>query len=576
MTDLSLNGTVDEGRHHNPQPRFSTAEDVNPPLPGDPGYDDYAARRTEWRHSIDERSAELPTAVVAPTPYYDANLGQVVAADDGAPDVPTDDGAPRLDPSSRDTANRADSQDEVVSDTERLWRRTDASNGEYFARALADRVCYDHRRRRFLLWGGHWWRIDDTDEVRRLAKEAARQRYRDALVIDDLEERRRESGFAIRSENRSRLEAMIIAARSEPPIADAGDHWDRDPWLLGVANGVVDLQTGRLRPGTVVDRITCHTDIAFDRDATCPRWYRFVDEIFDGDTELVAFLQRAMGYSLTGDVSEQCLFLCHGTGANGKSVLLSVLLAIAGGYTANTPFSTFERNGRASIPNDLAALAGKRLVTASETGEDVRLNEARLKAVTGGDPVTARFLHGEFFTYQPVAKFWLSVNHKPRVTDDSHGFWRRVRLVPFDRRFEDDADPDLLETLLTELPGILLWAVEGALIWQSTGLAAPAVVKTATATYRVESDPIGDFLATRAIEQAELTVKASDAYAAYRAWAGDEGLNDRETLSSKAFGTRMTERYAKTRTGRGNVYHGVGLRTDRLDEGPSVGSSAGS
>ena len=196
--------------------------------------------------------------------------------------------------------------------------------------------------------------------------------------------------------------------------------------------------------------------------------------------------------------------------------------------------------------------------------------------MTGGDPVTARFLHGEFFTYRPVAKLWLAFNHKPRVTDDSHGFWRRVRLVPFLRRFGDDADLGLLEELLTELPGILAWAVRGALIWQSVGLAAPDVVRAATESYRVESDPIGDFLEACCIEQAGLSVRASDAYGAYRAWAGREGLIERETLGSKSFGTRMTARFAKGRTGRGNVYQGVGLLDGRAEEGPSVGSSAGS
>ena len=275
-------------------------------------------------------------------------------------------------------------------------------------------------------------------------------------------------------------------------------------------------------------------------------------------------------------MTEQCLFLCHGTGANGKSVFLRVLLALGGGYAANTPFSTFEQRGRASIPKYLAALTGKRIVTASETGEDVRLNEARLKAVTGGDAVTARFLHGEFFTLQPVAKFWLAVNHKPRVTDDSYGFWRRVRLIPFLRRFGKDADPGLLDELLTELPGILAWAIEGVLIWRSVGLAPPDVVRSATERYRVESDPIADFIDTCCIEEGSLMVRASDAYGVYRAWAGREGLTDRDMLGSKAFGTRMTERFAKTRTGRGNVYQGVGLLAERSDGGPNVGSSAGS
>lgn len=188
-----------------------------------------------------------------------------------------------------------------------MLNRTDAGNGEHFARLYGDQVRFDHRRGRWLVWNRHWWREDDTESVRRLAKVAARDRYRRALEIGDLDERKRESGFAIGSENRNRLEAMLTAARSEPPIADAGDRWDADPSLLGVANGIVELHDGRLRSGRPEDGITLHTDIAFDRDAACPRWETFVEEVFDGDEQLVDYVRRAIGYSLTGETSEQLL-----------------------------------------------------------------------------------------------------------------------------------------------------------------------------------------------------------------------------------------------------------------------------
>jgi len=267
--------------------------------------------------------------------------------------------------------------------------------------------------------------------------------------------------------------------------------------------------------------------------------------VFAGDEERIGFIGRAVGYSLTGDTSEQCLVTCYGTGSNGKSVLLAIIRAIAGGYAANTPFSTFEGRSRTSIPNDLAALAGARLVTASETAEDTRLNESRLKALTGGDPITARFLNHEFFTYRPVAKFWLAVNHKPRVTDDSYGFWRRVRLIPFTRQFGTDADRNLVETLTGELPGILAWAVESALAWQTEGLEAPAAVTAATGSYRTESDPLAEFLAAACVVADSCEVAASLAYRAYLAWAAEAGLRERESLSSRVFGERMATRFAR-------------------------------
>ncbi len=362
---------------------------------------------------------------------------------------------------------------------------------------------------------------------------------------------------------------MLVAARSEAPIADAGDRWDLEPWLLGVANGVVDLRTGMLRAGRADDRITKSVDVAYDPEARCPRWERFLGEVFQGVEELIDYVWRAIGYSLTGDIREQCLFMCRGTGSNGKSVLLAVLRALAGGYGADTPFSTFELGSRSAIPNDVAALMGRRLVTASETGEGKRLNEPRLKALTGGDAVTARLMHGEFFTFQPVLKLWLSVNHKPRVVDDSYGFWHRVRLIPFDRRFTSlDRDDELIGKLLAELPGILAWAVRGALIWHEHGLAAPEVVRTATDSYRSESDPLAEFLEVCCIVGDGKQVAASEIFAAYRAWAVHEGMGERETLSATAFGTRAKARFAWKRLSPGVVYLGVGLLTDRQGTGP--------
>lgn len=442
------------------------------------------------------------------------------------------------------------------------FRRTDAGNGEFFARLYGDRVRFDHRRGRWLLWAEHWWRGDDTQMVRRLAKEAARARYRGATAISDLRGRADEARFAIATENRQRIDAMLVQAQSEPPIADAGDRWDDDPWLLGVANGVLDLRTGILRAGSPADRITLHTDVPFVADASCPRWELFLEEVFAGDEELVDYICRAVGYSLTGQTSEQCVFLGFGSGANGKSVFLATLRALGGEYAANTPFGTFELNARASIPNDLAAIAGRRLVTASETNEGTRLNEGRLKALTGGDAMTARFLHREFFTFEPIAKFWLAVNHKPTVSDDSYGFWRRVRLVPFTRQFTYDADPTLADTLRAELPGILAWAVRGALAWQDRRLEPPASVTAATETYRAESDPLGDFVDACCVTGAGLDVGATEAYRAYGAWAAAEGYAERETLTAAKFGRRMKERFTAQHRKTGNVYLGLAL----LDE----------
>ena len=441
---------------------------------------------------------------------------------------------------------------------------TDAGNAELFAHLYGDQLRYDHRRHRWLIWDEHRWRPDQEAEVMQRAIHAVRQRYIETLALDDPDEKNRQSRFAIASENRQRLEALLTLAKSKPPIADAGDSWDSYPWLLGVANGVISLKSGELQPGLPGQRITRYTDIEYSPDAECPRWMQFLEEVF-GDKETIDFIWKAVGYSLTGDVSEQCLFTCYGTGSNGKSIFLNVLRDLAGDYAYNAPFSIFELRNRASIPNDVAPLAGARLVTASETNDGTRLNEARLKALTGGDPITARFLQAEFFTFEAQAKFWLAANHKPPVDDQSHGFWRRVRLVPFERTFVTDQDKHLATKLRRELPGILAWAIRGCLAWQKDGLGLPQAVASATETYRRDSDPLGEFVEDCCIVREDTQCGANEAYSRYGQWLSQRGMKDSEKLTSTAFGTRMTERFTKKRSGKGVFYVGVGLLSQHAD-----------
>ncbi len=297
---------------------------------------------------------------------------------------------------------------------------TDAGNAELFAALYGHILRFDHARNRWLIWEEHRWAPDSDGEVRRLAKKAARVRYRTALDIEDLDLRGKTASSAVRSESRQRLDACLALARSEHPIADSGMTWDPDPYLLGVANGVVDLRTGMIRSGHPDDRLTMQVPVQYHVKAECPRWQQFLHQVFQRDGELIGFVQRALGYSLTGSVREQVLFLCYGTGSNGKSVFLDMLRNVLGDYAMNIPFTVLELQQRPSLTNDLASMAGRRLVTSSETNESTRLNEARIKALTGGDPITARFLYSESFTYEPVAKFWLAVNHLPRVRDDSY------------------------------------------------------------------------------------------------------------------------------------------------------------
>lgn len=438
---------------------------------------------------------------------------------------------------------------------------TDAGNGEAFAMLYGDRVRYDHTRAKWLVWDSPIWRLDCDGELQRFAVMTARERLAASARIDDEKMRGSAARWALQSESLFRRRAMLESAAILKPIADAGT-WDTNDWLIGCANGVFDLRAGRMIQADPAQRITRSTRIAFDALAECPRWDLFLEEVF-ASPELIEFIKRAVGYSLTGDISEQIVFILYGLGANGKSVFLSVLRDLLGDYAANTPFQTFEAMERGGSTNDVAALAGMRLVTSSETRESSKLNEARLKSITGGDPITARFLFREYFTFQPKLKLWLAVNHKPKVSDDTYGFWRRVRLIPFTRTFDaSTADPHLIDTLRDELPGIFRWAVEGCIDWQNRGLQAPQVVTQATDAYRNEQDAIGQFIADKCIISDKARGAASDLWESFNQWRTE---NDADPLTQTAFGRRLTERgFSKTREmgARGvtqTFYKGIGL-----------------
>jgi len=264
-----------------------------------------------------------------------------------------------------------------------------------------------------------------------------------------------------------------------------------------------------------------------------------------------------VGYCLTGSNREQCFSCWYGTGANGKTTLAGVLRHIFGEYTVNLPFSALEMKNRNS--NDLVALAGARLVTAAETNEGVRLNEARIKALTGGDPITARRLYHESFTFEPTHKLVLAFNHKPVIADDSEGMWRRPHLIPFMREFKpEEREKGLDEKLKAESPGILAWAVRGCLEWQKNGLGMPQAVAQATATYREESDHVGEFIEDCCVVEKTATVASGSLWKRYQRWIIE---NEEVPLSRNVFAARLERRNFLThRTGHGGTRTWVGLR----------------
>jgi putative DNA primase/helicase len=352
---------------------------------------------------------------------------------------------------------------------------------------------------------------------------------------------------------------MIELAKSEPGIPVRPRELDADPWVLNLSNGTLDLQTGQLREHRREDLLTKLAPVAYDPAAQCPRWEAFLDRIFAEDVELIRFVQKAVGYSLTGSTQEQCFFILYGAGANGKTTLMQTVSALLRDYARQTPTETLLIQRGDGVRNDLARLQGARFVYASEAEGGRKLAEALIKQLTGGDTLTARYLYKEHFEFQPTFKIWLAVNHKPDVQGTDHAIWRRMRLLPFIVTIPAaEQDKQLAEKLQGELPGILRWAVEGCLLWQQEGLEPPAVVKRATGDYRSEMDVITAFLNECCTLEAEHQVGVNVLYARYVGWCTQMG---EQAVTKKVFGATLLERrFTQGRSASERYWQGIALR----------------
>ena len=440
------------------------------------------------------------------------------------------------------------SQSEVSYDI----RRTDLGNCRLFVKKHGANVRYCHTLKGWLIWDSGRWKPDSNGEVVRMVKDAMLQQYEEAARIEDL-------NFAAKSLNMKAIREVIQAAQSELPIAISAGDLDCDPWLLNATNVTVDLRTGSQRSHDRNDLLTKQCPIEYDAEAKCPRWERFLSEVFASNPDLVPFVQRAVGYSLTGDVREECLFLMYGEGRNGKGVFIKTIASVLGGYAGTADFSTFLASRDDGRPQDgVAAMRGQRFVASQESREGAELSEALIKTLTGGDVVRARRLFENSYEFLPTAKIWMATNHKPRIKGMDTGIWSRLKLLPFVECFEGREDKTLKTRLQAEASGILAWAVKGCAEWLRVGLSFPESVLKATAEYRLESDQLGRFMEERCECGKHFTARARDLYMAYRKWSADTG----ETiLSETAFGRQMASRgVGKERDSMGSTYQGIHLQ----------------
>ncbi len=437
---------------------------------------------------------------------------------------------------------------------------SDMGNGRRLFLRHGRDLLYCNRWQSWLTWDGQRYTRDESDEIERRAKDTVRAMYAEAAALADEDARTALAKHALKSEAGQRVREMINAARSEEGVAVIPATFDRDPWLLNVANGAIDLHTGQMRAARREDRITKLAPVVYDPDATCPTWLAFLDRVMDGKQELIDFLQRAVGYSLTGDISEHCLFLLFGSGRNGKSTFVETLSALLNDYALTTTTDTLLVQRAGGIPNDLARLVGARLVSASESEAGRNLAEALVKQLTGGDTISARFLHAEFFDFRPAFKLWFRTNHKPTIRGTDDGIWSRIKLIPFTQRIPDaEMDKHLPDRLLTELPGILAWAVAGCLAWQRDGLGTPEAVTAATSEYRAEMDILATFLADRCTIGQDHRCTAKELYGSYTTWAEENG---EKVVSQRGFGLRLAERgFVNARaTGGSRLWAGLKVR----------------
>lgn len=445
---------------------------------------------------------------------------------------------------------------------EKLLLMNDTSNVEIFAGIYKGQFAWIDKWKQWISWKEICWEREANLEVYEATETVQSEVAERASQIDALDKPLIK--FVQQTGDGWRRAAIEKWAR--PKMTLAHDILDCDPLLLACANGVLDLRTGYVRPGRREDYITRQVRVKYNPEAKCPLFDKFVAEIMLGRDDLISYLWRVIGYTLTGSTSERTFYILHGSGRNGKSTLVNVLSSLLGQYCRTTSFITFAKK-RFTSDNpreDVAHLAGARMVVAQEADEEMTLDTALLKALTGGDTFTARFLYGASFEFHPQFKLFLVTNHVPKIQENAHALWDRLHYIPFDYRVEEShVDPQLGTKLLMEMEGILARAVEGSREWYENGLMAPARVTTAREELKEKNDRFSEALQYLTVGVENASVKHSVLYSKYAAWSKENG--ERYALSSKALSQYLAMRAGVVKDVRGaNVlwWRGIGLRAD--------------
>ncbi len=434
---------------------------------------------------------------------------------------------------------------------------TDTDNAYRLVRRYGDRLQFVPERKEWFAFDGEGWR-EDTAKLRiKLAQASARLIAGEAdLLGDDRQTDRRRWGQQSLGAGTVRRALDMAQPHATRSVTD----FDQRPWLINATNGTLDLQTGEARAFHSADYLTRIAGTAYEPDAKCPRFRQFLREIFGEAKEMISFLQRFAGYTLTGSTAEQCFLFLQGSGSNGKSTLIQTLQQMLGDYARSTPTETLlAKHMASSTSNDLARLKGARMVAAIESNANRQLDEALIKQITGSDRIAARFLYAEFFEYTPEFKLWFVANDPPRLRSTDDALWRRILVLPFDVAIpKNQVDPDLPAALLAELPGIFAWAVRGCLRWQQRGLEPPERVLAATLRYRKEVDHVRRFLRECVASDVGAVTRSNIIYERYERWCAESGERN---ISMQALGRRLVEAgFTPTRTNAHRGWRGLRLR----------------
>lgn len=449
------------------------------------------------------------------------------------------------------------------------FRLTELGNAERFHAEHNSYLKFNYSLNKWIFWNGKNWSEDVDGLSSRFAKQTVRNIYAEAAEIEDQYIRKITTRHAILSESNSKIQSMINLAKSFPGIASTSQAFDLFDHLFNMDNGILDLEKMEFLNHDKNYQITKRSKVSYDETQQCPQWIQFLNTIFDSSQELITFVQKAVGLSLSGYTDEQFLFFAYGTGANGKSTFFETLRLIFGDYFQKSPTEMLlMKNSDGGINNDVARLIGTRFVVTAELPSGKRINEQMIKDLTGGDVVTARFLHKEFFEFKPTHKLWIYGNHKPKIIDTDEGIWRRLTLIPFDVKIEEkDQIPQriIIENFKNELSGIFNWIFDGWKKYKSEGFGRPEIVKHATSNYKSESDVLGIFL----IENCELDPKHKvlfkKFYEKYITWASD---SKEFILKKREFLRNIEERgFGKFYGNQNNLFvRGVNLKDENQSE----------